>query len=80
MGFFNRLWTGFVSAVAAVAVALVVQIVGIMLVGLPIEFLQWIVLGFGAIGFVVGFIVGNRKLSGTKTARGKIDEGDIREE
>jgi hypothetical protein len=68
MGFLNRLWTGIVAAVAAVACALVVQIVGIMLIGLPVEFLGWIVLVFGTIGFLIGVVVGNRKSSSSTTS------------
>lgn len=77
MELLNRLWTGVVAAAAAVAVALVVQIVGIMLVGLSIEFLGWIVFVFGTIGFLIGVAVGNRSRSSKTTAREKNAERGI---
>ena len=51
MRLLNRVWTGIVAAIAGVAFALVAQIIGIMLVGLPIEYLGWFALVFGTIGF-----------------------------
>lgn len=77
MSVLSRLWTGIVAAVAAVAFALVVEIIGIMLVALPIEYLGWIVLVFGTIGFLIGVVVGNRNLSSTEPTRDEDDEDDI---
>jgi hypothetical protein len=63
MGLLSRLWAGIVAAVAGVALAIVVQVVGQMTVGLAIEYLEKIVLSLGIAGFVLGFLVGNRRTS-----------------
>jgi len=77
MNFLNRLWTGFVAAIAAVAIALAVHIIGTMVVGLPIEFLQWMILGFGTVGFLVGIALGNRGRARTPESPNNGNDRDI---
>jgi hypothetical protein len=71
MGLISRLWAGFVAAVAGVALALVVQIVGQMTIGLPIEYLEKLVLAFGGGGFIIGLLVGNRRIGTPKDNQAK---------
>ena len=66
MNIFGRIWTGFVAAVAGVAVAILVQVVGQMTMGFQIDYLKWIVLAFASIGFLLGIIIGPRS---TKVSR-----------
>jgi hypothetical protein len=69
MAMLSRLWAGIVGAVAGVALALVMQIAGQMTVGLSIGYLEKLVLSFGIAGFIIGFVVGNRRIGtpGDKT-------------
>jgi hypothetical protein len=60
MNIFSRIWTGFVAAVAGVAVAILVQVVGQMTMGFQIDYLKWIVLIFASVGFLLGIIIGPR--------------------
>jgi hypothetical protein len=55
-----RIWTGIVAAVTGGALALVIQVVGLMTIGLPIEYLIWILLGCSGLGFLLGVIIGPR--------------------
>lgn len=60
MNVFGRLWTGIVAAVAGVAISILVQIVGQMTLGFPIDYLKWIALAFAGIGFLAGVLIGPR--------------------
>ena len=62
MRLLSRLWAGIVAAVAGVALAIVAQIAGQMTVGLPIEYLEKLVLCLGMAGFIMGFLLGNRRI------------------
>jgi hypothetical protein len=66
MSLLGRLWAGIVAAVAGVAVAVGVQIVGQVAVGLPIDYLEKIMLALGTAGFLVGVVVGNRRIGKPK--------------
>lgn len=55
--FFVRLWTGIVAAVAGAAVALVVQIAGIMWAGWSIDALPNLLLALMIGGFVIGVLM-----------------------
>jgi hypothetical protein len=77
MNLLSRLWTGIVAAVTAVAVAVVVDIIGSMLLGLPIELLPWILLVFGTIGFLIGIVVGSGRRSRTKMSCDKSAQRDV---
>jgi hypothetical protein len=55
----SRLKAGIVAALAGVAFALVVQLVGRMAVDLSsMQFLEYTVVSFGISGFLIGFVVG----------------------
>jgi hypothetical protein len=49
------------AAIAGASLALLVQLVGMMMMGLPVEYLMGIVSAFAGIAFVLGVIVGPRK-------------------
>lgn len=66
MGLLNRLWTGIVGAVAGAGLALVLQIIGQMTVGLSIEHLEKMVISLGLAGLLVGFAVGNHRIGASK--------------
>ena len=63
MSILSRIWAGVVAATAGVAVGTVIHLAGMMAVGLPLDYLQWIAIGSAALGFVIGFAVGNRDLT-----------------
>ncbi len=77
MGLLSRLWAGIVAALAGVALAVLAQVVGQMTVGLPIAYLEKIVLSFAAAGFVLGFVVGNRR-TGTRNDKTYQDKSQQR--
>ncbi len=66
MRLLGRLWTGIVGALAGAALAIGVQVAGQMTIRVPIEYLEKLLVALGAIGFVVGFAVGNRKIGAPK--------------
>ena len=66
MAMLSRLWAGIVGAVAGVALAMVAQVVGQMTVGLSIEYLEKLVLSLGIVGFIIGFVVGDRRIGTPK--------------
>jgi hypothetical protein len=55
-----RIWTGIVAAVTGAALALMLQVIGLMTIGLPLEYLGWLLLGCSGLGFLLGVIVGPR--------------------
>ena len=63
MSILSRIWTGVVGAAAGAATGAVVHLTGMMAVGLPLDYLQWITIGFAALGFLIGFAVSNRDLN-----------------
>ena len=62
MNVLRRVWTGIVAAVAGAALALAIQVFGLMTIGLPIDYLPWIVLVLAGIGFLLGVAIGPRAL------------------
>lgn len=60
MNILHRIWTGIVAAVAGAALAFLAQIAGMMTIGLPIDYLVWILLSFASIGFLLGIVIGPR--------------------
>ncbi len=66
MALLSRLWAGIVGAVAGVAFAVVVQVAGQMTVGLSIRYLERLVFSLGIAGFIVGLVVGNRRIGTPK--------------
>ncbi|MDB5345634.1 MAG: hypothetical protein JWP89_4011 [Schlesneria sp.] len=52
-----RIWTGIV---AGAALALMLQVIGLMTIGLPLEYLGWLLVGCSGMGFLLGVIVGPR--------------------
>jgi hypothetical protein len=60
MNVLRRIWAGIVSAVAGVALAILVQVIGQMTMGWQIDCLKWTVLAFASIGFLLGFVIGPR--------------------
>jgi hypothetical protein len=57
-----RIWTGIVAAVtgAALALALMLQVIGLMTIGLPLEYLGWLLMGCSGLGFLLGVLIGPR--------------------
>ena len=45
---------------AGAALAVLIQVVGQMTMGLPIDYLQWILLACAVIGFLLGVVIGPR--------------------
>jgi hypothetical protein len=66
MGIFKRLWVGIVGAMTGTSLAIVVQVVGKLSVGLPIKYLGIIVLYLALVGFIFGFAVGDFRIGGSK--------------
>jgi hypothetical protein len=62
MNIIRRIWTGIVAAIAGIALAILVQIVGQMAFGMPIDYLKWIIIGFASFGFLIGAAFGPRKI------------------
>ncbi len=60
MNVLRRIWTGIVAAIAGVALAVLVQVIGQMTMGLPIDYLMWIVFAFAGSGFLLGVVIGPR--------------------
>jgi hypothetical protein len=60
MSIIRRIWTGIVGAVAGAALAILVQVIGQMALGMPIDYLVWILIGLAAVGFIIGAAVGDR--------------------
>ena len=58
----RRVWTGIVGAVAGGVLSVVLQVIGQITVGLPIEYLPWILLACAGGGFLVGVVVGPRSV------------------
>ena len=58
MKILRRLWIGVVAALAGVALAIVMQIIGQMTLGLAMHYLGWVALGCGVSGFLVGVALG----------------------
>ena len=56
----RHIWTGVVGAMAGTALAVLIQVVGQMTMGLPIDYLQWILLVCAGIGFLLGVVIGPR--------------------
>ena len=73
MKILRRVWIGIVAAAAGAALAVLVQIVGQMTMGLPIDYLGWIVLAFVSIGFLLGVVIGPRNTK--RAAKGQRDFG-----
>ena len=55
-----HIWTGIVAAVTGAALAVLIQVIGLMTIGLPIDYLPWILMGCAGIGFLLGVVVGLR--------------------
>lgn len=70
MNILLRIWTGIVAAVAGAALALMAQIIGMMTVGLPVDYLFGILLAFAGIGFVLGVLIGPRTNKATAKPSG----------
>lgn len=60
MNILHRIWTGIVAAVAGVALAVLFQIVGMMMLGLQLDYLKWLILACASIGFLFGVLIGPR--------------------
>ncbi len=74
MNVFRHIWTGIVAAVAGAALALLLQVIGQMTVGLPIDYLQWIVLALASFGFLLGVAIGPRALNDPSKGNSKNSE------
>lgn len=57
-----RLGVGIAAAATGALAAVAVQVAGRMLVGLPMAYFPWLVVGFAVVGFFCGVIVGGRKV------------------
>ena len=66
MAILGRIWAGIVGAMAGAAVGMVLHLVGMMAIGLPIDYLQWVVLVCAAVGFAIALVVGNKTLGSPK--------------
>jgi hypothetical protein len=56
----RHIWTGIVGAVAGAALAVLIQVIGQMTMGFPIDYLEWILLVFTGVGFLLGVVIGPR--------------------
>ena len=54
----RHIWTGIVGAMAGAALAVLIQVIGQMTMGFPIDYLQWILLACAGIGFLLGVVIG----------------------
>jgi len=54
----RHFWTGVVGAMAGAALAVLIQVMGQMTMGLPIDYLQWILFACACIGFILGAVIG----------------------
>lgn len=57
MNVFRRIWTGIVAAIMGATLALLVQLVGHMAMGLPLEYFKWILATFSAVSFLLGVLI-----------------------
>jgi hypothetical protein len=62
MNVLKRLWTGIVGAIAGAGLSLLLQIIGQITVGLPIDYLPLILAACAAAGFLIGILVRPRSL------------------
>jgi hypothetical protein len=69
MKLFHRIWTGIVGAVAGIAVAALVQVIGMMTGLLSIDALAPMGLVSASAGFVLGAVIGPRRVSPVKDAK-----------
>ena len=56
----RHIWTGIVGAIAGTALAVLFQVIGQMTMGLPIDYLQWMLLTCAGLGFLLGVVIGPR--------------------
>ena len=56
----RHIWAGIVGAVAGAALAVLIQVIGQMTMGFPIDYLEWILLACAGIGFLLGVVLGPR--------------------
>jgi hypothetical protein len=56
----RHIWTGIVGGIAGAALAVLIQVIGQMTMGLPVDYLQWILLTCVGIGFLIGVMIGPR--------------------
>jgi uncharacterized membrane protein YfcA len=56
----RHIWTGIVGAIAGAALAMLIQVLGQTAMGLPIDYLQWLLLVCAGIGFFPGVVIGPR--------------------
>lgn len=54
----QRLWTGIVAAITGAALALLIQIACTLTIGMPIEWLLWVLVTCSSLGFLVGVLAG----------------------
>ena len=62
----ERLWAGFVAALAGAGVGLGVVIAARIMIGLKDSLTMPTIVAFAAIGFILGVAIGNRKIGGGK--------------